>query len=35
MVDIDNQGGIPVIMKILFEGGFLHGDTMTCNGKTL
>ena len=30
MVDIDNVGGIPVIMKILFEAGFLHGDVMTC-----
>ena len=35
MVDIDNVGGIPVIMKILFEAGFLHGDVMTCNGNTL
>ena len=35
MVDLDTVGGIPAVMKELFEGGFLHGDCMTCTGKTV
>jgi dihydroxy-acid dehydratase len=35
MKDIDQQGGIPVIMKALLEAGLLHGDVMTVTGKTL
>jgi dihydroxy-acid dehydratase len=35
MKDIDQQGGIPVIMKALLEAGLLHGDAMTVTGRTL
>ncbi len=28
-------GGIPLLMKTLFDNGFLHGDVMTVTGKTL
>ncbi|PYY50004.1 MULTISPECIES: dihydroxy-acid dehydratase [unclassified Curtobacterium] len=35
MVDVDRNGGIPVIMKALLEAGLLHGDCMTVTGKTV
>lgn len=35
MSDIDDVGGLPVIMKELLENGFLHGDCMTVTGKTV
>ncbi|WP_144763785.1 dihydroxy-acid dehydratase [Curtobacterium sp. 9128] len=35
MVDVDRNGGIPVVMKALLEAGLLHGDVMTVTGKTL
>ncbi|OIH92261.1 MULTISPECIES: dihydroxy-acid dehydratase [unclassified Curtobacterium] len=35
MKDIDQQGGIPVVMKALLDAGLLHGDAMTVTGKTL
>jgi len=35
MVDIDNNGGIQALMKILYEAGFLDGSVMTCTGQTL
>ncbi|WIE74576.1 dihydroxy-acid dehydratase [Curtobacterium sp. MCSS17_007] len=35
MVDVDRNGGIPVIMKALLEAGLLHGDVMTVTGRTL
>ncbi len=35
MVDIDRIGGIPVVMRELLEGGFLHGDALTVTGKTV
>jgi dihydroxy-acid dehydratase len=35
MTDIDAIGGIPVVMKHLLDAGILHGDVMTCTGKTL
>ena len=28
-------GGVPVLLKTLLEGGYLHGDCMTVTGKTL
>ena len=28
-------GGVPVLMKALLDGGFLHGDCITVTGKTL
>tara|TARA_Y100001970_G_scaffold294331_1_gene450783 strand:+ start:88831 stop:90699 length:1869 start_codon:yes stop_codon:yes gene_type:complete len=35
MVDIDDKGGIQVIVKELLEAGLLNGDVMTCTGETL
>jgi len=35
VVDIDIQGGLPVIMKELLQAGFLHGDCVTCTGRTV
>jgi len=35
MVDIDEKGGIQVIIKELLDAGLLNGDTMTCTGETL
>ena len=33
--DVYEAGGVPIIIKTLFDGGFLHGDCMTVTGKTL
>jgi len=33
--DMFEAGGIPLLMKALLEGGFLHGDCMTVTGRTL
>ena len=35
VVDIDEHGGLPVVMKELLEAGFLHGDCLTCTGATV
>ena len=35
MVDIEEKGGLPVIVKELLEAGFLDGNCMTCTGETL
>ena len=35
MVDIDEQGGVQVIVKELLEAGLLNGETLTCTGETL
>jgi dihydroxy-acid dehydratase len=35
MTDIDRIGGVPVVLKHLLEAGLLHGDVMTCTGKTM
>ncbi len=35
MVDIDNKGGIQVIVRDLLEAGLLNGDTLTCTGEKL
>jgi dihydroxy-acid dehydratase len=35
MYDLYKQGGLPVVMKILLDGGLLHGDCMTCTGLTV
>jgi len=35
MTDLDRAGGIPVVLKILLDAGFLHGDTLTVTGKTM
>ena len=34
-LDLFRVGGIPVVMKVLLEGGYLHGDCMTVTGKTV
>lgn len=34
-IDLHRAGGIPQVMKILLDGGLLHGDCMTVTGKTI
>jgi len=33
--DMFEAGGIPLLMKALIDGGFLHGDCMTVTGRTM
>jgi dihydroxy-acid dehydratase len=33
--DVYEAGGVPIIIKTLFEGGFIHGDCLTVTGKTI
>lgn len=33
--DLFNVGGVPAFMKYLLKNGFLHGDRITCTGKTV
>jgi len=35
MVDIDEVGGVQVIVKELMDAGLLNGEMMTCTGETL
>ena len=35
MTDVDRVGGIPVVLRILLDAGYLHGDTLTVTGKTM
>ncbi|MTI33529.1 dihydroxy-acid dehydratase [Xanthovirga aplysinae] len=35
MEDVHAIGGIPAIMKLLLENGYLHGDCLTVTGKTI
>ncbi len=35
MTDIDDIGGIAVVMKELLDAGLLHGDCLTVTGKTI
>lgn len=35
MYDLDNVGGVPLVMKRLFKLGLIHGDCMTVTGKTV
>lgn len=35
MVDIDNVGGVQVIVRELMEAGLINGDVLTCTGETL
>jgi dihydroxy-acid dehydratase len=35
MLDLDNIGGVPVIMNALMKKGLLNGDVMTVTGKTM
>ncbi|HXA38700.1 MAG TPA: dihydroxy-acid dehydratase [Phenylobacterium sp.] len=33
--DMGEAGGMPMLLKTLLEGGYIHGDCMTVTGKTL
>ena len=35
MVDIDQVGGVQVIVRELLDAGLLNGDVLTCTGETL
>jgi dihydroxy-acid dehydratase len=35
MSDVDEIGGVPVVMRALLDAGLLHGDCLTVSGKTL
>ena len=35
MGDLHNIGGVPLVMKYLLDNGLLHGDCITCTGKTI
>ncbi|MCL6547723.1 MAG: dihydroxy-acid dehydratase, partial [Alicyclobacillus sp.] len=35
MEDLHRAGGVPAVMKLLLEAGYLHGDCLTVTGKTL
>jgi dihydroxy-acid dehydratase len=35
MVDVDAEGGLPVIVSELLSAGYLEGDAITCTGETL
>ncbi|WP_435147688.1 dihydroxy-acid dehydratase [Halobaculum sp. P14] len=35
MLDLHEVGGVPVVMRRLLEGGYLHGDAMTVTGRTV
>jgi dihydroxy-acid dehydratase len=34
-IDLHRAGGIPAVMKVMLEGGLLHGDCITITGKTV
>jgi dihydroxy-acid dehydratase len=35
MKDLHTVGGVPVLMKALLDGGYLHGDCITVTGRTI
>jgi len=35
MSDVDRVGGVPVVMRALFDAGLIDGDCMTVTGKTV
>ncbi|WP_439027183.1 dihydroxy-acid dehydratase [Haloarchaeobius sp. DT45] len=35
MNDLHEVGGVPVVLRRLLEGGYLHGDAMTVTGRTM
>ncbi len=35
MSDLDRIGGVPMVMKMLYKEGLIHGDCMTVTGKTV
>ena len=34
MVDLDKIGGVPVVLRALYDEGLIHGDTVTVTGRT-
>ncbi len=35
MKDLHDVGGVPVLLKALLDGGYLHGDCLTATGKSM
>ncbi|TMI89967.1 MAG: dihydroxy-acid dehydratase [Bacillati bacterium ANGP1] len=35
MADLQKVGGVPVVLKELLDGGFLHGEALTVTGRTM
>jgi dihydroxy-acid dehydratase len=35
MVDIDRVGGLPTVLRALYDEGLIHGDALTVTGKTM
>eukprot|EP01121_Diplochlamys_sp_Union-15-3_P018293 TRINITY_DN6634_c0_g1_i1.p1 TRINITY_DN6634_c0_g1~~TRINITY_DN6634_c0_g1_i1.p1 ORF type:complete len:576 (-),score=121.96 TRINITY_DN6634_c0_g1_i1:35-1762(-) len=35
MKNLDDIGGIPIVMKMLLDAGLIYGDCLTCTGKTV
>ena len=35
MKDLADAGGVPMLMRALLDGGYLHGDCLTVTGKTI
>jgi dihydroxy-acid dehydratase len=35
MRDLHDVGGVPLLMKALLDGGYLHGDCLTVTGRTI
>ncbi|SEA54309.1 dihydroxyacid dehydratase [Desulfuromusa kysingii] len=35
MNDLHELGGVPMVMKVLLDAGFLHGDCLTVTGQTI
>jgi dihydroxy-acid dehydratase len=35
MTDLDRIGGVPVVLKHLLDAGLIHGDVLTCTGRTM
>ncbi len=35
MRDLHDAGGVPLLMKALLDGGYLHGDCLTVTGRTI
>ncbi len=35
MRDLHDAGGVPMLMRALLDGGYLHGDCITVTGKTI
>src|SRR5699024_3726569 len=35
MLDVDREGGVPVVLKALLDAGVLHGDCLTVTGRTM